>query len=415
MQIPTDTRKSIHIARQPILDWSRRVVGYELLYRDSDTATACTEACDVASARVLSDTLLGFGIDTLTGGRPAFLNITQPVLMSGAVTLLPPAHTVVELRETIDADAQVVETCRSLQAAGYALALDDFTGGGAAEPLLPFARFVKIDVLATPPDERRALAKRLQSSGVVLVAEKVETAQMAEETRAEGFSLFQGFYFCKPSTKKMAALPGRRMAYFELFSALNKPDISVAELEDLVKHDVSLSYRVLRSVNSAAFAQQREVSSIRHALMLLGLEHIRKWCSIWSLSGANGSGAFETVVVTLLRARCCELVGNALGGAETGNQFFLLGLCSLLDALLGVPMAEAIGTLPLSATLKRALEGEPNIARQVLDTVIAYERGQWDDAFEIGSALGLAEGVLPNAYADALRWAREFLPTAAAA
>ena len=414
-QIPLDPRQTTYIARQPILDWSRRVVGYELLYRGGANDTTCQANYDVASARVVNDALLSFDIETLTGGRPAFFNVTRELLLSEAVTLLPVETTVIELHEDVAAGPEVIDACRRLHGMKYAIALDDFTEGGGADELLPFVRFVKVDVLSTEPAAWKALAQRLRPRGVVLVAEKVETAKMAEETRAAGYSLFQGYYFCKPATRGMASIPGRRLAYLNLFSALNKPNLSMIELEDLVKHDVSLSHRVLRSVNAAAFAQQREVQSIRHALLLLGTDHIRKWCSVWALSGVNGSGAFETVVVTLLRARCCELAGAALSGSEDGGEYFLLGLCSLLDVLLGVPMAEAIDKIPLQKSIKDALLGEANPARRVLDTVVAYERGEWNVADEGARALGMSTDVLPAAYADALRWAREFLPASAAA
>ncbi len=414
-QFPLDPRTTTYIARQPILDWSRRVAGYELLYRGGAADTECRANYDVASARVLNDALLSFDIDTLTGGRPAFFNITREVLLSGAAKLLPPATTVIELREDVAAEPDVIEACRELHALGYSIALDDFAEGGGADDLLPFVRFVKVDVLATEPAVWKAMAQRLRPRGVVLVAEKVETIKMAEDTRAAGFSLFQGYYFCKPATRAMTALPGRRLAYLNLFAALNRPGLSIIELEDLVKHDVSLSYRVLRSVNAAAFAQQREIQSIRHALLLLGMDHIRKWCSVWSLSGVNGSGAFETVVVTLLRARCCELAGVAAAGEDASGEYFLLGLCSLLDVLLGIPMAEAIEKIPVPAPVREALLGRTNAARQVLDMVVAYERGEWAVADAGAKTLGIPEQVMPNAYADALRWAREFLPATAAA
>src|SRR5205814_8520764 len=176
--------------------------------------------------------------------------------------------------------------------------------------------------------ERQRLASRLAPNGIRLIAEKVETAEIADQARAVGYRLFQGYYFCRPKTFAANALPARRMAYLGLLGALNRDDLSVDELEDLVKHDVSLSYRVLRSVDSWLYGLRHEVTSIRHALVLLGIDQIRKWASVWVLAGLNTSGTQETVNVAILRARCCELIGDHLAGVEEGQSFFLLGLCS---------------------------------------------------------------------------------------
>jgi len=318
------------------------------------------------------------------------------------------------VREDVPIDGAVLEACRRLHGLGYALALDDFTADSDAEALLPFAKFVKVDVLSTPIDAWARLARRLLSGGVRLIAEKAETADVVQTAGAAGYTLFQGYFFCKPRTFSAAAVPGRRLAYLNLLAALSRPDLTVSQLENLVKHDVSLSYRVLRCINSAAFGLRQEIRSIRQALVMLGTDRIRKWASVWSLAGLN-SGTPETVTVALLRARCCELVGEALSGAEAGSEFFLLGLCSLLDAMLDRPMANALSDMPLPAPIRDALLGASNAARSVLDLVVAYERGAWDEAEGAATAAGLPAAALPAAYADGLRWARELSQTSLAA
>src|SRR5205809_4031055 len=157
--------------------------------------------------------------------------------------------------------------CRRLHAAGYALALDDFVPGSPAEALVPWVRYVKIDVLETPEAEWRSVAARMSTRKIKMVAEKVETTEVAAATLAAGYHYFQGYYFCRPTTFAATPLPARRMAYVQLLAALNRENLSLDEVEDLVKHDLSLSYRVLRSANSAASAVHREVTSIRSALV----------------------------------------------------------------------------------------------------------------------------------------------------
>lgn len=414
--IEVDARASLCVARQPILDSIGRVFGYELLYRGTVEAADCTAAGDLAGARVLSDTLLTLGLDALTCGKLAFVNLTRSLLVSDAGTLLPATSTVLEIREDVAIDLDVVEACRQLHHKGFALALDDFVPGSPAEALLPYVRFVKVDVLQTQARERRELALRMKPLGIRLIAEKVETAAVVEQAHAAGYRLFQGYYFCRPTTFAAAPIAGRRLAYMGLLGALNRDDLTIDELEDLIKHDLSLAYRVLRSVNSWIYGLRNEVTTVRHALVLLGIDQIRKWASVWALAGMNSGGTQELVTVALLRARCCELVGRTLWGPEEGDRYFLLGLCSLLDVVLGKPMAEALAEMPLAAPIKDALVGVSNQPRDILDAVVAYEQARWDDAEQAMSRLQLPVSRLPEVYSDAICWARELTkPTSGAA
>src|SRR6476661_5693358 len=374
-----DSRGGAFVARQPILDEAGRLFGYELLYRAGTSATACTEDRDQAAARVFTDALLHLGLDTLTGGRRAFVNVTRQILLDGAVTLLPPSAVVVEVLEDVVADADVVAACQQLRSRGYPIALDDFRQGGPTERLLPFAQYVKVDVLQTPREERRLLERTLRHT-VTLVAEKVETIEAYDEAKAAGHRLFQGHYFARPTTFAGATISPRRLAYTRLLAALNAPGVTVNAVEELIKADAALTYRVLRSVNSAAFAVQREVQSIRQALVMLGLEPIRKWASVWALAGIGASTNPELVSMATLRARCCEHLAGDAYGSQASPEAFLLGLCSLLDALLKVPIAQAVKDLPVPARVRDALLGQANDLRAILDAVLAYEDGRWDEA-----------------------------------
>ena len=415
MTVAFDPRHSIHVARQPILDQDGRVFGYELLYRANASDKTCTAGGDLAAARGLTDALLAIGLDTLTNGAPAFINFNRALLVNRAAELLPQNDVVIELREDIPVDDEVIEACRQLHGKGYALALDDYDPESGADALLPYVKFVKIDVLSADAAVWVPLGQRLASSNVRLVAERIETAEQAAEARASGYTLFQGYYFCRPATQSARALPARRLAYLNLFAALNRPDLTIGALEDLVKRDVSLTVRLLRSVNSAAFTFGPEIHSVRHALVLLGIEHVRKWASVWAMAGLNNGGVPELVSMALLRARSCEIIGSAWSGPDAGDELFLLGLCSLLDAMLDKPMKTVVPGLHLSPGIRNALLGQTNVARSILDAVIAHERGQWDQAAETLRSLGLPEILLRKAYADALGWARELSADRAAA
>jgi EAL and modified HD-GYP domain-containing signal transduction protein len=415
MTVALDPRSSVHIARQAILDPNQRVFGYELLYRAEALDRVCTDTGDLAASRVLTDAILGIGLPTLTGNSRAFVNFTKPLLVNQSALLLPADASVIEVREDVPADAEVLEACRDLHARGYTLALDDFVPGSEAEALLPYAAIVKLDVLETPVHEWQRAARRFAALGKQVVAERVETTDVVSRARMAGCRLFQGFFFCKPATSSVRAVPARRLAYLQLFSALNRPDLTLDMLEDLVKHDVSMSMRVLRSINSAAFAIGRDITSLRHALVLLGVQQVRKWASVWAMAGVNAGGTPEAVSTAILRARSCEALGHAWSGAETAGEMFLLGMCSMLPAILDQPMERATADLPLSADVRAALNGDAGPRRTILDAVIAYEQGEWEQADALLESLGLSEHLLAAAYAEALQWARQLSPEAIAA
>ena len=413
-QVNNDQREGIYVARQPILNSTGQVFGYELLYRAGADAASCDEGKDLAAARVLSDAVLALGLDTLTGGKRAFMNLSRMHILGDVASLLPPKAVVLEVLEDVKVDDSIIQTCKALRAKGYSIALDDFVLDSPAAALVPYVNFIKVDVLATNTFERQAIRKAVPST-VTLVAEKVETGEMYDELRNSGFHLFQGYYFCKPTMFKTGALSARRMAYAQLLTALNDSNVTVNRVEDLIKHDASLSYRVLRCINSAAYGIRRQIQSIQQAVVLLGLDQVRKWASVWALAGLNEGASSELVSVAILRARSCELIAQHLMSREEASEYFLLGMCSLLDIILQKPMEEALNDLPLSETVHKALLGEENLARFVLDAVVAYERGLWDEATRLAQMAGVPEAQLPVAYADALKWARERTQSAKAA
>jgi EAL and modified HD-GYP domain-containing signal transduction protein len=397
-----DTRV-VHVARQGILDARGHVIGYELLYRDGAKAPPCATGADLAGARLLADAVLDLRLDTITDGRTAFINLTRSLLLNGAATLLRPEAAVFELGQDIPVDGDVLEACHNLSASGFRLALDDLTPGAATEALLPFAAFAKTDVRKRSTAEVADLARRLAPRGVPLVAKNVDTRSVFEWTREAGCTLFQGYYFCRPETRSGGALSAHH-THLRLLSALNQPRVTMDDLEELVKQDAVLSLRVLQCINSAAFAIRREVRSIREALVLLGMGPIRKWASVWCLAKLSGGATSELATMAMLRARTCEMMAKEVLDADA-NEMFLVGLCSLLDAMVNRPMADALTDLPLSEAARKALLGEKNPLRAVLDAVLAYEAGSWDEA--LASDAVDDEAILSRAYGNALVWARE--------
>jgi EAL and modified HD-GYP domain-containing signal transduction protein len=410
MPFGLDSRRAVPIARQPILDTKARVFGYQLLY---ECGPASLDPIDTAAARTLSEAVLSIGVDALSSGRHLFVSLTRGLLLGGAGSLLPQS-TVVMLDEHINADAEVLDACAELRRQGYSIAVTQSGPTATTPELFPLVQYACVDLTRTKAADWKAVARQLTGRGIKPIAEHVENADAAAAAVDAGFPLLQGYYFCRPTTFLAAQIPARRLAYIKLLSALNREDVSMDEIEELVSHDLSLSVRVLRAVNSAAFGIRHEVTSLRHALVLLGLAQVRKWASVWAMAGLSEGDSAGIVGMSLVRARCCEYLGEVMPEREKSG-YFLLGLCSLLDVILRRPMRIAIEDLPLHEMIRGALLGEENIARTVLETVVHYERGEWDAAYAHADRLNVHFDLLPDIYADAIRWARDLGDFAAAA
>jgi EAL and modified HD-GYP domain-containing signal transduction protein len=410
MPFGLDSRRVVSISRQPILDPKARVFAYQLLY---ECGLSPADVADAAAARTLSEAVLSIGIEPLSCGHPLFISLTRSLLLGGAGSLLPPS-TVITLDEHVHADADVIDSCQQLRQLGYSFAVTQVGLHPATPELLPLAQYARVDLRRTKAVDWRRIASQLSARGITSIAERVENADVAVAAIEAGFQLLQGYYFCKPTAFLAAQIPARRLAYIKLLSALNREDVSLNEIEDLVTRDLSLSMRVLRAVNSAAFGITNEVTSLRHALVLLGLSQVRKWASVWAMAGLGEGDASGIVSMSLIRARCCEYLGEVMPNRD-GSGYFLLGLCSLLDVILRRPMHVAIEDLPLVETIREALLGRDSLARTVLQTIVHYERGDWDAAYAGADRLNVNFDLLPDIYADAIRWARDLGEFAAAA
>lgn len=396
----------VFVARQPILDAEQRVYGYELLFRSGmDNVFPGTDPT-LASTKVLTSSVLSIGLDVLTRGKPAFVNFTREGLLGQEVGFLPVDSAVVEIVEDVDPDADVLEACRRLRESGYRLALDDFAYRPELEPLLDLATFVKIDFERGTAADRLALVRRLRGRHLSLVAEKVETVADYREGLSLGCSHFQGYFFSRPVVYRGNDLRGHRGSHVQLMQEAGRDELDFERLERVVKTDVALSYKLLRYINAVAFGWKQRITSVRHALSLLGQEQVRRWALMVAVSGMADRRPSELSVMSAVRGRLCEGVfGMGPRGGDRALDGFMLGMFSLIDAILELPMAQALEGVPVSDDVRAALLGERNGARDVLDMVLAYERGDWARVDGDARALGLPTQRLPGLYAEAVEWA----------
>jgi len=403
---PADSLR--YVARQPIMDQRGRVHGYELLFRAGPEAAFRGDG-DLATRTMLDNTVI-FGMDRLTGGLPAFVNCTRESLTEELVHVLPASMTVLEILENLEPTPDLIAACRKLKALGFRLALDDFTFKPKWGPLVELADYIKVDFVLSGPRERERLLKRLRAVTVALVAEKVETQEEYKQACAEGFTLFQGYYFCRPVLMKNRKVPANRLSQIEILQLLRADLIELRKLAQLVKRDASLTYRLLRLVNSPMCAVRQEVSSIQSALLAIGEETFRRILTLAITSELCSDEPPEVLRMAFVRGRFCELAAPLCELDPT--EQYLLGMLSLLPAMLRLPMEELTPALPLRLEIRRALEGMANPERLLLRWLEFHEYGDWAGCDEAAQANGLNEAQVVNCYTQAVEWAEDALRSA---
>ncbi|MEA4835718.1 MAG: HDOD domain-containing protein [Anaeromusa sp.] len=400
----------LFIARQPIFDTQKNVVAYELLFRSAGAATA-THTDDTAATRdVLSNAFLMMGIDSLTDGQRAFVNFGTATLLDQVPQLLPANILTVEILETVEPTQEVINACALLKKAGYTLALDDFEPDKAQIPLILLADIIKVDFRSPKSMQGRQFAERLCPGRIRYLAEKVETESEFRQALNEGYSFFQGYFFSRPAILTQKSIPVNHLHYLQLLNHLYTADFDVDQIEQLIKRDLSLSLQFLKYINSAFFGFRVPVQSIRHAAALLGQQGLAKWISLVALRNLAQEHPPELLRTAVVRARFSELlIQHRPHPVIPQDHFFLVGLFSLLEAFLQKPLEDILEKLPLARSIKDALAGHPNPLRQVLDLVIAYEQGNWEQVLAVGEAVQLPHDAIVNAYFDALLWEKEFI------
>lgn len=405
-----DQKRKIFVARQPIFDREKHIYGYELLFRHGleNFFDASLFDHDYASSKVILDSYLLFDLKDLTRGTRAFLNLTEKVLLHEGVLALSPDDIIVELLETVEPTPHVVEACRRLKDKGYTLALDDFEYDPRYQPLIELADIIKVDFLATTGDERLNVITQSNDSSIKFLAEKVENNDEYTQGMEMGYSYFQGYYFSKPTIVSGKDVPSYKVNLLQILKELQQPVIKIPRLELIIARDVSLSYKLLKFINSAAFGFVNDIRSIKHALNLLGILEFKKWMSLVLLSQMGSDKPNELLINSLIRAKFCELTAENIGQKNNAQDFFLMGLLSLIDAFLDRPLAPILDELPISGDIKDAIQGADTTLGRVLKVILNYEQSRWNTVSELAQSLKTEEhGILEN-YFTSIKWANEF-------
>ncbi|EFL49144.1 diguanylate phosphodiesterase [Solidesulfovibrio fructosivorans JJ]] len=398
------------VARQPIYRVDGGVYGYELLYRTVGGPNYAVVPSDAeATLAVLANGIEAISQD-IAPNKKIFINFSREILEKGYYSFLDPARFVLEVLESVSCDAAFAETLRGINAAGYMLALDDYVGDPAFDAILPVVTFVKIDMLALrdDPDKLEAVVATCQARGKEILAEKVETEADLEFCRGRGISLAQGFYYSRPLLVTTRVLDAGQTARLGLLAELAQPEIDMARVREIIAADVALTYKLLRHVNAACFSRGEPVESLGFAIDLLGSRALLSWVTVNLLASLAATPRdLELAFVSAARGRFLALVDRARGGVcHKGVGMCLLGLLSLLDAMLGMPMDKALSGLPIDASIRDALLGKTSSCRQCLALCRSYDgREPTAETRELFEAFGLSGKAVAGAYYEALAWA----------
>jgi c-di-GMP-related signal transduction protein len=399
------TGLTLFIARQPIFDREKQVCAYELLYPADLVNRADMVDNEHTTLKVIANSLL-IGLQKLTAGKRAYIHFNRQLLMAQIPLLFPKEILGVEIFETVKPEERIIKTCERLKAAGYLVVVDDLALNEPYSPLLHFADIVKIDFSANSPGKRESIARQAVSRKLTLLAEKIDSQRQYQEALDMGCCSFQGFFFQEADLVTHRVMAGYKWNYLRILGKIHTPLLELSDIEAIIKRDVSLTYKMLRFINSASFGFRVTIRSIHHALVLLGKREIKKWLTIIVMSGIGEEKPLELMNVAVIRARFCELIAARFKLLPESSEFFLVGMFSLLESFLDRPMSEILEELPLGENVKSALLGENNRLGEVLDLVKTFEKGNWEAVSQYVRQLNLEKEKLALLYLEAVEWAK---------
>jgi EAL and modified HD-GYP domain-containing signal transduction protein len=397
-----------YAARQPILDVNKKLYAYELLFRDSIDNVFPDIDGDEATSKMIEASKFNMDISDFTGSKPAFINFTLETLIQGYPEMLTNEEVVVEILETIKPGKKLLALCKDLHSKGYIIALDDYEHQSVWLHFYPFIKMIKIDIQKSNIEEIHQVIEAVKDHPHIdLLAEKVETYQEYDQALQLGFTYFQGFFFAKPEMVKTKNLSPSQLAMAELLYETSKPELDLSSITSVFERDVSLSYKLLRYANSAMFRRHSEVSTIKQALVILGLTELKRFIGLMFAITANPDKPTELIKVAMTRAKFCELVAKDMSSQVDDSIAFLTGLLSMIDAILDEELEVVLGKLPLTHEIKDPLLTRKGIMAAIIKLVEFIEHAQWGKTHIIIEKLQLDKEQVVKHYNEALAWADE--------
>ncbi|MFC4655421.1 MULTISPECIES: EAL and HDOD domain-containing protein [Rheinheimera] len=398
-----------YVARQPIFNLQKEVMGYELLFRDGVDNSFPNINADEATSKLITQHHLMLGVEKITSGKQAFINFSADTLIHHFPTSIDPNAIVIEILETVTISDELLLACKELHKMGYRLALDDHDFDPKWDVFLPYIHILKIDVRQFNVLEISRYLRRVSPYPVTLLAEKVETAEEYAQLQTLGFTLYQGYFFARPEMIKHKQLGSNKLNLLTLIGESSKVQLDFDKLAGIMQRDLDMSYKLLRFINSANFGRKQSIGSLKHAMVYMGEAELKKFISLLALANLAEGQSDELLVMSLIRARFCDQLASIRGDHDNPPAAFLTGLFSLVDALLEQPLPELLSQLPLLDEIKSALlEGKGMLARY-LALEATFEQGQWKQQIELSASLVAADVDLNRIYLDAVEWGQSLL------
>lgn len=393
------------IARQPILNINKKVVAYELLFRNGEKNCFPDIDSDQATSNLLSNNHLALGVENITHDLPAYINFHTKALIANFPSFLDPKKVVIEILEDVKPTDELFTTCKLLSEKGYTLALDDHDFDPKWQRFLPYIKIIKIDVYDYSFIEISKFVSSIDTTKVVLLAEKVETAEQFEQFKSLGFTLFQGYFFAKPEMLKQRKITTAKQNILELIGYASDEKLNFEEMCNIFSSDPGLSYKLLRFINNPFYGRSQEITSLKHALIYLGDIELKKFIALLALTDLNDSKPTEIIRLSLVRAKFCEHVSLLRKHHANPPKAFLTGILSLIDGLLDNSIETIVEILPIHQEIKQALVSHDNHLSDFLDLAKAIEIGNWKKNDLLIKRLSLTHDDCLKAYETATLWA----------
>ena len=397
----------VYVARQPIFDSNNNSVGYELLFRSNLENKYTGQDGDKSTLEVINNTFFTIGLNNVIAGKKAFINLSDTLLKSDFITALPSQYVVIEILETVEPTIEIIKRCKELKNKGYTLALDDFVFHPKYNKLLDIVDIIKVDFTITIGAERKQIFDLVKNKKIKFLAEKVETKQEYLEAISYGYTYFQGYFFCKPEILTKKDIPANKMIYLRLIKELNSEEFHPDKLEELIVKDASITYKLLKMINSSAFSIKHKVNSMKLAITMLGEEEMIKWLYMLVIRGIGVDNSNELITLSLERAKFCEQIAILSNNKNIAFDAYLTGMLSTMDVILNLPMGKILDELLIGENIKIALTKESNILGIIYLLVKNYEIGNWNMVMILSRDLNINESDIGNTYFDVLSWIKD--------
>ena len=397
----------IYVARQPIFDSTDNCIGYELLFRSNFENKYTGKDADKSTLEVINNTFFTIGLNNVIAGKKAFINLNENLLKADFITALPPKYVVIEILETVEPTTEIIARCKELKNNGYTLALDDFVFYPKYNKLLEIVDIIKVDFTITTGEERERVFKLVKNKNIKFLAEKVETKKEYLEAISYGYTYFQGYFFCKPEIITRKDIPVNKMIYLRLIKELNSKEFHLDKLEELIIKDASITYKLLKIINSSAFSIKNKVTSMKLAIAMIGEEEMVKWLYILVIRGIGLDHTDELITLSLERAKFCEQIAILSNNKDIAFDAYITGMLSTMDVILNLPLEKILDELSIGEDIKIALTKESNKLGIIYMLVKCYEKGNWEMVMILSKELKININDIRSTYFDVLSWIKD--------